>query len=136
MAQIEIINETINDTINETINETTQTDSFNSTKQGHPKKYTDKEQATVATRQKRKNARIRYKQNETDYKLNKNIVKGDVSKGTCGALYEIPPGRKEMPLCGPKATVNYSFKKIMLNVMRKRRKKYFRDLNNDIENCI
>ncbi|KAA6374578.1 MAG: hypothetical protein EZS28_029895, partial [Streblomastix strix] len=44
-------------------------------------------------------------------KLNKDVVKGDVSKGTGGALYEIPPGKKEMPLGGPKATANYSFNK-------------------------
>ncbi|KAA6384187.1 MAG: hypothetical protein EZS28_020286 [Streblomastix strix] len=62
------------ETINEAINETTQTESsqtestaggiydiVSSTKQGCLKKYTDKGQATIAAREQRKNARIRYK---------------------------------------------------------------------------
>ncbi|KAA6382044.1 MAG: hypothetical protein EZS28_022428 [Streblomastix strix] len=65
------------ETINETIIETTQTelqqiesaacgiyDIASSSKQGNPKKYTDKEQATIAAREQRKNARIRYKYNQ------------------------------------------------------------------------
>ncbi|KAA6376394.1 MAG: hypothetical protein EZS28_028079 [Streblomastix strix] len=58
---------TANETINETVNESTQTESTASAKQGRPKKYTDKEQATIAAREQLKNARIRYKQNQTDY---------------------------------------------------------------------
>ncbi|KAA6379790.1 MAG: hypothetical protein EZS28_024683 [Streblomastix strix] len=68
------------ETINKTINETTQTESsqteqtaggiyviVSSTKQGRPKKNTDKEQVTIAAREIRKNARIRFKQNQTNY---------------------------------------------------------------------
>ncbi|KAA6369788.1 MAG: hypothetical protein EZS28_034686 [Streblomastix strix] len=64
MTAIETINETINET---TQTESSQTDSFSSAKQGHPKKYTDKEQAMIAAREQRKNTRIRYKQNQTNY---------------------------------------------------------------------
>ncbi|KAA6397769.1 MAG: hypothetical protein EZS28_006706 [Streblomastix strix] len=65
--------ETIYETINVTINESSQIESTSgviydiesSIKQGHPKKFADKEYATIAARDQRKNARIRYK------KLNK-----------------------------------------------------------------
>ncbi|KAA6401603.1 MAG: hypothetical protein EZS28_002865 [Streblomastix strix] len=71
MTTIETINETSPNgavqRLNETFNETTQTDTFSSAKQGRPKKYTDKEQAIVAAREQRKNARIRYKYNQTNY---------------------------------------------------------------------
>ncbi|KAA6403916.1 MAG: hypothetical protein EZS28_000554 [Streblomastix strix] len=69
---------------NKAVNESTQTEAQSETlieavpargpsedqilgKQGRPKKYTDKEQATIAAREQRKNARIRYKQNQTNY---------------------------------------------------------------------
>ncbi|KAA6374006.1 MAG: hypothetical protein EZS28_030469 [Streblomastix strix] len=55
------------ETISDIINESAQTEPFNSTKQGRPKKYTDKEQAMIAAREQRKNARIRFKQNQTNY---------------------------------------------------------------------
>ncbi|KAA6381289.1 MAG: hypothetical protein EZS28_023184, partial [Streblomastix strix] len=52
---------------NKDVNESSQTESTASAKQGRPKKYTDKEQSTIAAREQRKNARIRYKQNQTNY---------------------------------------------------------------------
>ncbi|KAA6373745.1 MAG: hypothetical protein EZS28_030727, partial [Streblomastix strix] len=72
MTAIETISETSPNGAVQRLNETTQTessptDSFNSAKQGSPKKYTDKEQAMIAAREQRKNARIRYKQNQTNY---------------------------------------------------------------------
>ncbi|KAA6384694.1 MAG: hypothetical protein EZS28_019779 [Streblomastix strix] len=75
MTAIETINETINEIINEsTQTESTQTDSFNSTNQGRPKKYTDKEYAMIAAEEQRKNARIRYKQNQTNYVSKSKVI--------------------------------------------------------------
>ncbi|KAA6351001.1 MAG: hypothetical protein EZS28_051863 [Streblomastix strix] len=67
MTAIETINETGPNGAVQRLNESTQTESATSAKQGRPKKYTDKEQATIAAREQRKNARIRYKQNQTNY---------------------------------------------------------------------
>ncbi|KAA6364474.1 MAG: hypothetical protein EZS28_039999 [Streblomastix strix] len=83
------------ETINETINETTQTessqpDSFSSAKQERPKKCTDKEQAMIAAREQRKNARIRYKQNQTNQKYdNKKDVNEVINEDANDSINEL-----------------------------------------------
>ncbi|KAA6394486.1 MAG: hypothetical protein EZS28_009985 [Streblomastix strix] len=70
MTDNNAVNEsTQTETQTETINETTQTDLAltASAKQARPKKYTEKEQNAIAARELRKNARIIYKQNQTNY---------------------------------------------------------------------